>query len=406
MSENFSQYLYQELSNAYETARLGKRRTVDEHKFEINDVASILELRRQLLTYSYKPSSGVTFIIHDPVTREIVAAPFSDRIVHHFLFNHCADWWDRRFLPDSYSCRKGKGTLYGQQRLARHIQIASENYTRPVKVMKLDIQGYFMSLNRKRLYRRVRWGLERQFNDPVRDDNFNCIRCLPCDRQKLFNLLDFTWRQVIFDEPMENIKIRGRSSDWDTLPANKSLFRQPPGQGIVIGNLTSQLLSNIYLDQLDRFIFFDLGYEHYGRYVDDFYIVIPEDRSDQLLRDVGLIECFLKEKLGLVLHPKKRYFQDARKGVPFVGAIVYPRHIIPSHRFCRNFRRAAYKLATTGEGGIEGLVARMGSVSHINHRKYFRQIFDELGWDFNWVEQDLWEEMRAQKIETRNMLKW
>lgn len=382
---DFEEFLRAELWQAYLAARLGKRNTIDEHRFELHDVANLQNLRDCFLNRSYHPSRGVAFIIRDPVVREIVAAPFRDRVVHHFLFNICGDWWDRRFIPDSYSCRKGKGTLYGQKRLAHHLRQVTENYTKEAFVAKLDIQGYFMSLKHQKLYQRVQWGLRQQFFHATRADRENGIRCAPQHRLRLYNLLCYLWKEIIFDKPMQGIAIRGKRSDWKQLPRSKSLFCQPPEQGIVIGNLTSQLLSNIFLDQLDRFVTFDLGYRHYGRYVDDFYILVPLEQRDQLLRDVDEIERFLKGRLGLTLHPKKRYSQLASHGIPFIGATVHPGYILPSRRAQNKAFLAAYRLATEGEGDPAGILSRMGCLKHINSRRLFKRIFDSFGWEYDWV---------------------
>lgn len=247
---------------------------------------------------------------------------------------------------------------------------------------KLDIQSYFMSLKHELLYSRVLWGLERQFFDDHDKDRISDIRCAKKDRQQLFELLVFLWRQIIFDRPMENVATRGPKSDWEKLPKNKSLFYQPPGQGIVIGNLTSQLLSNIYLDQLDRFVTYELGYRHYGRYVDDFYILVPETKKEQLLRDIVVIEKYLYQELNLILHPNKRYCQNTNKGIPFVGAIVYPGKITMGKRAKKRFWNAAYQLATNGEGEIAGLTSRMGCYQHINSQSFFMRVFERLGWDY------------------------
>ncbi len=390
-SQSFSNFLLEELWNAYETARKGKRHTIDEHRFELNDSENIINLRDSILAHTYHPSRGVTFIVHDPVTREIVAAPFRDRVVHHFLYNVCANWWDRHLLPDSYSCRPGKGTLYGQKRLLHHVRQVTNNYTEPAFVAKLDIQGYFMSLEHRLLYERIIWGLDRQFFHSKRPDPENDIRCHPHHRLNFYHLLRYLWHEIIFDRPMENILIRGHRSDWAELPASKSLFSQPPGRGIVIGNLTSQLLSNIFLDRLDRFVRFELGYPHYGRYVDDFFILVPEHQKAQLLRDVIVIERFLKDELKLTLHPKKRYFQEVNKGIPFIGSVVYPGFIVPSARSRRNCFEAAYLLQTQNRGQIESMVTRIGHMHHINSQKFVKKLFDSFGWDAGWLPDDEWQ---------------
>jgi len=318
------------------------------------------------LRRTYKPSRGVCFIIHDPVTREIFAAPFRDRIVHHFLYNISYGWWDKRLIPDSYSCRVGKGTLYGQQRLAHHIRSATNNFKEPAFAVKADLQGYFMSLDRKTLVDRINWGLERQF-----EGNYG----------QLYRTVKYLWKEVIMDDPVQGVRIRGRWSDWDTLPPTKSLFYQPRGKGIVIGNLTSQVLSNIYLDQLDRFITITLKYKHYGRYVDDFYIIVPASQKTQLLNDMAVIKDYITS-LGLTLHPKKLYKQDTKHGVPFTGVIVHEGYIVPGSRVKGKCRKAFYDFAE-GHGETETIQSYLGHLEHINSTKFLKKLFDDLGWELN-----------------------
>lgn len=392
-ARSFEGFLLDELWRAYELARKGKRKTVDEHRFELNDMENITLLRESILRRCYEPSRGVTFVVHDPVVREIVAAPFRDRVIHHFLFNICSDWWDRRFIVDSYSCRKGKGVLFGQKRLAQHVRRATQNYTKPAFAVSLDIQSYFISLNHDKLMERINWGLERQFQPhvPVEDLSSqyliqNGIRCQPYDRDRLYQTVKYLWHQIIYDDPMRDITVRGSKAEWAALPPHKSLFNRKPGCGIVIGNLTSQLISNIFLDQLDRFVTIDLGYKHYGRYVDDFYIVVPMERKAQLLRDIDIIKHYLSDELDLTLHPHKQRKQPVDKGVPFIGAVVYPRFIVPGRRAKRKAYQAAYRLATNGVGDVEGMVSREGTLMHINSRRFFKRVFDDFGWEYDWVE--------------------
>lgn len=392
-NRSFEDFMLDELWHAYELARKGKRKTVDEHRFELNDMENVAMLRDSILRRCYEPSRGVTFVVHDPVVREIVAAPFRDRVVHHFLFNICADWWDRRFIVDSYSCRKGKGVLFGQKRLAHHINQITHNQHEPAFAVSLDIQSYFISLCHDKLIERINWGLERQFQPQVNVAELpsgylpkNGIRCQPYDRDRLYYTVKFLWQKIIYDDPMRDIVVRGSKAEWAALPPHKSLFNRKEGCGIVIGNLTSQLVSNIFLDQLDRFVTFDLGYKHYGRYVDDFFIIVPMSRKDQLLRDIDVIKKFLLEELGLTLHPNKQRKQPVARGVPFIGAVVYPGFIVPGHRAKRKAYNAAYNLATNGLGSVDGMVSREGTLMHINSRKFFKRLFDDFGWEYDWVE--------------------
>lgn len=362
----FSEWLLHQLEIAYLDARKGKRKSRDEHKFEMFDVQNLEILRDDILHKRYKPSRGIAFITLRPVIREIFAAPFRDRIVHHLLYNMVADWWDKKFIYDSYSCRKHKGTLLGIKRLEHHIRSVSRNYTRKAYVIKMDIQGYFMSLPRKGLYDLVREGAKEQF----------------VDRPDLRDLVMYLWEQIIFDDPVKGVRCRPPLSRWNDLPKNKSLFCQPPGQGIVIGNLSSQLLSNIYLDQLDKYVKYVLGYRHYGRYVDDFYIVVPEEQYEQAKRDIAKIEAFLKT-IGLTLHPRKRYMQEVSKGVEFLGVVIYPYHIVMGKRFKKNFYQAAREVGM-GQREIDSVVSYLGHSTHFSAKKLAERVFDYMGWEYEY----------------------
>lgn len=166
-----NRWLLDALVVAFEDARKNKLKTHDEHKFEVNWMRNIVRLRDTILAESYRPGGSVAFVVSKPKVREIFAAPFRDRVVHHFLFDMQAGWWDRRFIQDSYSCRKGKGTLYGIKRAQGKMRAVTNNFTEDAYVFKFDIKGYFMSLSREKLYERVKWGLDRQFekyiNDPI-----------------------------------------------------------------------------------------------------------------------------------------------------------------------------------------------------------------------------------------------
>ncbi|MBR0479953.1 hypothetical protein IJJ49_01635 [Candidatus Saccharibacteria bacterium] len=352
---------------AYLEARKGgKRGTKDEHAFELNADENLIMLRDDILDKSYRPSRSTAHIIHNPVIREIFAATFRDRIVHHLIFDTVYPWWDRRFIYDSYSCRIGKGTLKGIQRLDYHIRSVSENYKRKAYVMKMDIQGYFMSLPRVELYERAIWGLDQQFAG--RKDS------------KEYEITKFLWFHTIMDNPTHGARKRGDLRGWKDLPDSKSLFKQPPGRGIVIGNLTSQLLSNIYLDMLDRFIVYDLGYKHYGRYVDDFYIVVSEDELPQLKKDVKAIEAFLATK-KLILHPNKRSLRESVQGIPFLGAVVYNNHIVMGERLKRNIRVAAREVYM-GIRDQDTVVSYLGHTKYMNSAKMLKELFEEVGWRY------------------------
>ncbi|MBQ9017559.1 RNA-directed DNA polymerase [Candidatus Saccharibacteria bacterium] len=283
-------------------------------------------------------------------------------------------WWDRRFIYDSYSCRKDKGTLFGIQRAQRMMQQVTDNFTRDAYIVKLDISGYFMSLPRTGLYERVKWGLDRQFAD-YKSDPYLYHLYLTCD---------YLWRQIIFDDPVKKSWKRGDPRNWDPsiLPPKKSLYQQPPGRGIVIGNLTSQLMSNIYLDQLDRFVTYDLGYKYYGRYVDDFFYMVPPEQYRKAKQDVAVIERYLKDHLQMTLHPKKRYCGKVSQGIQFLGARVYPHCLYPSDRLQAHLHQACEDLAA-GRKDLDTIVSYLGIMKHLNADKFIKEVFDKYGWDYH-----------------------
>lgn len=362
--EEIESWLMAELVKAFYLARKAKRGTNDERRFENRLVENLLELRDDILDGTYRPGSGIAFIVHEPVIREIFAAPFRDRVVHHFLFNGVAEWWDRRLIYDCYSCRVGKGTLFGIKRLEHHIMSVSKNGQRKAYSFKLDVQGYFMSLPRKELFSRIVWGLERQF--PRKGPRFEIYKRV--------------WREVIFDDPTRIVERRGALKDWDKLPKSKSLFCQPEGKGIVIGNLSSQLLSNIYLDLLDRFVMFDLGYRHYGRYVDDFFVIVNEEEFPRMRADLKLVSQFLTD-LGLKLHPRKIHIQEVKKGTEFLGAVVYPGRVVTGKRIEHNYRRALREVQE-GRRELDTIVSYMGILKNWNGTRVQERIFEELGMEF------------------------
>ena len=372
--EGMSEWLKHELVAAFREARKNKIKTYNEHQYEVNWMQNILKLRDAIMERTYKPSSSLSFIIYDPMIREIFAAPFVDRIVHHFLYAMQAGWWDRRFIHDSYSCRDNKGTLYGILRVQKMMRKAQELSGEECYVIKLDIKGYFMSLPRQKLYEKIKWGLDRQF-DMYLDQK---------GARELKKVCKFLWHQILMDDPVQKSRRRGSLENWRDLPPEKSLYERDPGEGIVIGNLTSQLISNIYLDALDRYVKYDRGYKWYGRYVDDFIIIVPKSQYEQALKDIRKIERFLRIELQLILHPKKRYIQNVKHGVNFLGARIYPRKLYPSNRLQSKFRQAVKKFVESGgERGRESMGSYMGLLKHLNADRFVARVFDEYGLDFN-----------------------
>lgn len=343
---------------AFEEARKGKLKTVNEQRFEEDRDRNLAELASKVLCRKYKPLRGVAFVITEPTPREIFAASFGDRMIHHFLIQQTGDFWNKRLSPRSFSCREGKGTLFGVKTLTRDLREATDNWKQNAWIMKIDLQGYFMSLPRDYLYERAMWGLNNQFptGGPV------------------YDICKYLWKQVIFDDPTDGVKIKGTAADWNILPRSKSLFYAPDGKGIVIGNLTSQWISNMALDPLDRYVRLELGCRYYGRYVDDAYFIAPT--KEELLKMRKKVTRFVTD-IGLTVHPKKFYLQPASKGVSFLGAVIYPGRTVLSARFKRNLRRLRRRIDEDGMSreNVVSMVAYKGLAQHYRHKKTFDKVF-------------------------------
>lgn len=246
--------LLYDLFQAYYDAQRNKRSTVNVMAFEIDYETKLFDLYKEIKSGKYKISRSVCFISFDPVRREVFAADFRDRIIHHLIYNYINSYFERLFINDSYSCRVGKGTSYGIKRADHFIRSCSRNYKKDCYILKMDISGYFMSMDRNVLYQKI----ERTLNRFRADIKFD------------FDLVLRLIRKIIFHNPTKNCVIRGTKDDWVGLPRSKSLFFAGKDKGFPIGNLTSQLFGNVYLNDFDHFIKYKLGFKHYGRYVDDF----------------------------------------------------------------------------------------------------------------------------------------
>ncbi len=319
--------LLEDLFIAYHDARKSKRNTHRQVEFEMNLEENLIKLYHEINNRTYRPSRAICFIVNHPVKREIFASEFKDRVVHHLLYNYIAPLFEKTFIYDSYACRKEKGTHFGIKRLQHHLRSCTNNYKEEAYVLKLDIQGYFMSINKTILL------------DIVTN---KLIKIWSKNQEKNFELILFLTKVIIKKKPVENCKINSPRRQWEGLPKSKSLFNNPHEIGMPIGDLTSQLFSNIYLDVLDNYVKRELKIKHYGRYVDDFFII---DKDKEKLKGlIKTIDQFLKINLDISIHPKKIYLQECNKGVHFLGAMVRPYRKQPVKRCIKNYMKTVHKI--------------------------------------------------------------
>ena len=307
---------------AYYDCRRSKRRTASAIVYEMNYESNLIALRDRINTRTYHPGKSICFVVTRPRYREVFAASFEDRIVHHYIALRLEPLFELVFSPRTFNCRKGKGQLYGVKMLEADIKEDSNNYTTDCYIMKLDLQGFFMSIDKSMLARMIDDFIVKYYTGEDIDD------------------LRYLCQVVVLHCPEKNCERHSPREMWEHLPVNKSLFTNGEGKGVAIGNLFAQLFANFLLNELDWYIE-ELDIKYHGRYVDDFYCINKDKQV--LLSAVPKIRAKLAE-LGLSLNPKKFYFQHYTKGVEFTGAIVKPYRTYCCNRVLTNFIAAVRKL--------------------------------------------------------------
>ena len=301
----------EKIFNAYLDCRKTKKNTANALKFEINREKNLFKLLRELQRGTYKISRHICFIVTEPKPREIFAADFRDRVVHHLLCNEIYELFEKDFIENSFANRVDKGTHKGVQKLKEYLKekCKSSNY------LKLDIKSFFCSINKDILYKIV-------YEKIIKADKPDCWK------------KEILWlcKMIIYHDPTTNYIFRGDGRLKSLIPKEKSLFYSN-GKGLPIGNLTSQFFANVYLDKLDHFIY-SLGFKYYVRYVDDF--IVLGDRK--ILYELPKIKAFLKEKLDLKLSEKKVVFQSTKIGIDFLGYYIKPSHILVRRKVVARFR--------------------------------------------------------------------
>jgi RNA-directed DNA polymerase len=371
-----------DLFNAYFAARRNKRNTYNQLKFEYSYESNLLMLNDEIINKKYVPLPEIAFIVNKPVKREIFAADFRDRVVQHLLFSYINPIIDKYLINDCYSCRKGKGTYYGINRINSFIRSCSMNYKKDCYILKLDIQGYFMSINRTILFELINQIL-------IKEKAKNKI--LPFDE----DLVNYLLKTIIFNDTAKNCRIKGNKENWNDLPKNKSLFYASENCGLPIGNITSQLFGNIYMANFDDYVKRNLGIRYYGRYVDDFILIHPDKEYLKYL--IPHLSNYLLQNLHLVLHPNKIYLQHYSKGVKFLGAVIKPNRIYIADRTKVNFYTAIEKQNSivkehkpTEEERNEFIKSMNSYLGIMKHYKSYKlrkgMLFKKLsGWWWNYV---------------------
>jgi len=293
----------------------GKRSRKDVQQFELHLTDNIISLRRDLLQRTYTHSLYEAFNIADPKPRSIHKASVRDRLLHHALYRTLYPFFDKTFVASSYSCRKDKGTHKALNHFRRLAYRVSRNHTRTVWVLKCDVRKFFASIDQSRLIR-------------------------------------------ILGERMPDGDVL-----WLLIQIITSFQSTSKGLGLPLGNLTSQLLVNIYMNEFDQFVKHTLKAKAYVRYADDF-VLLSNDKAE--LEDLlPRIRDFLSDDLHLTLHPDKVFIKTFASGVDFLGWVHFP-----DHRTVRtSSKRRMFRRIEEVEGKEATVQSYLGLLSHGNARK-------------------------------------
>jgi RNA-directed DNA polymerase len=347
LSHNFS---FEQLVKAYFDCRKHKRNTTSALLFEQNLEQNLHGLYQELITGKYQPGKSICFVITRPKPREVWAADFRDRIVHHLFYNHISPRFYASFITDSCACIPERGTLYAAKRLESKIRSATQNWSKPCFYLKCDLANFFVAIDKNILYAQ----LYKKITEP-----------------------EWLWlaELILFHDPRLNYELRGNPSKLDLVPSHKKLTNHSADNGLPIGNLSSQFFANVYLNALDQFIKHEIKAKYYIRYVDDF--VILHESAEWLNQALVKINIFLETKLNAKLNPTKTILQPVDRGVDFVGQVVKPWRRITRKRTINN---AIHRIQTIKDDKLFETansyfgLARQASKSHQEQAKIAKAI--------------------------------
>ncbi len=316
-------------------------------------VEDIPRLALELWTGSYTPGTSTCFLVRYPKWREVFAANFRDRIVHHWICLRLEPLFEERFVSlgdRSFNCRKGYGTEKAVEHVVSAMEKISEGYRRPSWVFRGDLVGFFMSIDKdllwyflERFITRWRKRADREGWRRITDDILSRMN-LSGMPEMYWDILIKTTNTIVMHHPEVDCVLNSSIKQWEHLTPNKSLFTSETGEPI--GNLTTQLFANFLMSYFVMYVTFLFRRKHFemAQFVDDFIEVC--DDLDYLVSTIPLQERFLKNKLHLTMHKNKRYLQPVSHGVLFVGTYIKPKRKYLSNRVvgrmcerCKYFER-------------------------------------------------------------------
>ncbi|MDB6061522.1 MAG: Retron-type reverse transcriptase [Verrucomicrobiaceae bacterium] len=331
-------FLFEDLLQAYFDCRRSKRNSSSALAFEINLERNLVQLHDELIDGTYKPGRSICFVVTRPKPREVWAADFRDRIVHHLLYNKISPRFYASFIADSCACIPTRGTLYAATRLESKIRSASQNWSKPTHYLKCDLANFFVSIDKNILIDQLTARIPEQW------------------------WLSLT-HQILFHDPRTDYELRGNPALITRVPPHKRLTNQAAHLGLPIGNLSSQFFANVFLDALDQFVKHQVPCRHYVRYVDDFVLLHESPQWLTAARD--RIDSFLHDRLHVALNPRKTILQPINRGVDFVGHVIKPwRRTTRRRSFDQALKRVSSVAASDLRETANSYFGLLGQASH------------------------------------------
>ena len=289
---------YEELYEAYLECRKNKRTSRDSLDFELNENQNLYQLWIELNTKTYTISPSIGFICCHPVYREVFAAQYRDRIVHHLICRRLNKYFESHIIYDSYSCIKGKGTLFGQNRFAEQLADATNNYTKEVFAVRGDLTSFFISISKDVLFEKIRLFVEDNYESEMKDWMLWLIKT------------------ILYNRPQDNFINKSTPKLWSKIPPHKLLVNVSGDYALPVGNLPSQLWTTIYMTDFDKSSLDYPGIMGYGRYVDDFFAIFESHtQAEQYIKWSAKI----LSKIHLKLNIQKTKIYSSDEPIPFIG---------------------------------------------------------------------------------------
>jgi RNA-directed DNA polymerase len=376
-SDNAGVFSFAAVYRGYLGCRRRKRGTANAQRYELRLLDNLVDTATALQNRTYAPSRSLCFIARQPKAREIHAADFRDRVVHHVLVPRLEALFEPVFIHDLYSNRKGKGTHAAVERLAAFMRSVGDNGRCPAWFLQLDVRNFFNSIDQAVLFGFINQRLKKAVAAGLIDSAV---------------AWDLSWlTRVLLKQDLKTETLyRCTEGDLNRVPPHKRLSAAPPGKGLPIGNLTSQFFANVYLNALDQFVKHRLKCRYYLRYVDDFILL---DSDPEQLRVWELeIAAFLTEHLHLDLKAGTR-LRPVTDGADFLGYIVRPHYRLVRRRVVGNLRDrlAAFARTHVSPASVRlpperrevlraVLASYLGHFGHADSFKLVQCLFAEFPW--------------------------